>query len=692
VYFAALAEKYDAENSMGKLADGKSDMEYPYGYEIARLQRAMQFLNQAQTYAKRVRNFPKQMFQEGVQQQKRTNERLNEATDDNNSIYHDPIPQGADLRPVPLKQAVKLIDFKPRDPARHLFTNLVPSKITDLNNKVRTQCRAQYHEAERNSKEATGTAHATLASLGLPAAVECANQESAGKAGLPDKTWERVFMIQAEGGINQLQERFQLLHDAENVVRTMISEVNQKLERENLEDSIYRGQYGNKWTRNTSETANAKYRSDLQQAHELVTENAQQNTNLDVEFSGNIEAFTTLSFGRDELESQMPQDSPAEVKQANPHAEALIVQLDLLNALLEKRANLQDQYLEQVTGLDMTSMLLAGNQPFESVISQAKGTLQEIDNELKANVDSQIDILGQIQETFSQFDASRGGADANDPRTKYVHNLNGTCKKFETLSSDVNARISFYQGLQETFLTPMKQNVFDWAFARSEEAKIHVQSLGGKPIDVDAFAAPAGPSAKQPTQAPVVQQPMQNQQYQNIPPPQANVQPPLNQQGSINSANPWANPALMGGVQPNYMPGYTPVVLSTYPNGAQVISPPAPSMMIQQPIQQPQIPIANQQMVNQGIPQPMVTNPQNQALLQQQMMMQQQAMQQQPNPSPYAPAPSGGWPMGGANQLPQYQQHQYAYQQPAANPHASASAPQFGVTPQQYYQNQPKQG
>ena len=88
-------------------------------------------------------------------------------------------------------------------------------------------------------------------------------------------------------------------------------------------------------------------------------------------------------------------------------------------------------------------------------------------------------IVSKFVFTLFEFDASRGGANANDPKTQYVHNLNETCKKFESLSSDVNARIAFYQDLQETFLAPMKQNVFDWAFARSEEAKIHVQSLGG---------------------------------------------------------------------------------------------------------------------------------------------------------------------------------------------------------------------
>merc|ERR1740123_1149114 len=101
--------------------------------------------------------------------------------------------------------------------------------------------------------------------------------------------------------------------------------------------------------------------------------------------------------------------------------------------------------------------------------------------------------------------------------------------------------------------------------------------------------------------------------------------------------------------------------------------------------------------MNQGIPmqnQPMQNQQMQtqQALLQQQMLMQQQEAAMQANPqNPFAPAPPGGWPMGGSNQQyqqpnQQYQQPQYAYAQPATNPHANASAPQFGVTPQQYYQ------
>jgi len=687
-FFSALAEMFDAQNTMTRMNENKSiDTEYPYGYEIARLQKANQLLNQANTYAKRCRGLAGAQTAEVAKYHRKIAERLKEAETDNHQIYHDRVPSGPDLSVVPMKQAVKLLPFQPRQPARHLFTNLVPAQITELNNKVRTQCRQQYHEALTTSKEATSTGHAVLASLGLPAAVECANAEDSGKPGLPDKTWERIFMISAEGGIQQLQERFQMLHEAETHVQSLIADVNKQLEREYLEDSTYRAQYGQRWTRNTSETGNAKYRADLATAMNYLTEGASGNTNLDAEFAKNVDSFTTLSFNRDELESQMPQESPSQPKQLNEHGQALITQLDLLNTLLETRAQLQDKYLEQVTGLDMTNMLLAGNQKFEAVIEQAKSKLEDIDNELKTNVMGQSDILEVIQETFQKFDASRGGANANDPKTQYVHNLNETCKKFESLSSDVNARIAFYQDLQETFLAPMKQNVFDWAFARSEEAKIHVQSLGGEPIDIDAFDRPQT-QAKDPTMAPIVQ-PMQAQPFP-ITPPQPAMQPPLNQQGSVNAANPWANPAMMSGVQAPYMPGYTPVVINTYPNGHQQVASPLAPMM----------PMPNQQMMNQGIPmqnqqmqnQQMQTQ---QALLQQQMLMQQQALQQQQaamqanSQNPFAPAPAGGWPMGGPNQQ-QYQQPQYAYAQPATNPHANASAPQFGVTPQQYYQqNQP---
>ena len=123
---------------------------------------------------------------------------------------------------------------------------------------------------------------------------------------------------------------------------------------------------------------------------------------MDAEFAKNVDSFTTLSFNRDELESQMPQESPSQPKQLNEHGQALITQLDLLNTLLETRAQLQDKYLEQVTGLDMTNMLLAGNQKFEAVIEQAKSKLEDIDNELKTNVMGQSDILEVIQETFQK--------------------------------------------------------------------------------------------------------------------------------------------------------------------------------------------------------------------------------------------------------------------------------------------------
>ena len=70
----------------------------------------------------------KKINPKSIKYQRKIAERLKEAEKDNQQIYHDRVPSGPDLSAVPMKQAVKLLPFQPRQPARHLFTNLVPAQ------------------------------------------------------------------------------------------------------------------------------------------------------------------------------------------------------------------------------------------------------------------------------------------------------------------------------------------------------------------------------------------------------------------------------------------------------------------------------------------------------------------------------------------------------------------------------------
>lgn len=589
-YFRGLTQHYEGLAAVKKMESGGP---FSYGIEICRINWALEHLRKASQ-----KPCTKALGQEVGALLASINARKREAEEENNTIYHEYVPPRGDMEGIGKKVAVATKEFTPNDPLNALFLNLVPKDVSDISNKVREECRIQFDAAQNVVRESTDIARALLVALGLPAAIECATNQN----GLPDSCWEKIFMIQASGGKEALVQAFQQLRTSDSNCRATLSEIKQKLEMEAHEDSIYRGQYGGKWTRNSSETITTKYHQDLDTALTHLTQ--ANNTNQKSEQEAfDIDSGNKLQIDRNTLEGQMPAGTGT--GGGNPAASEIKILIATLESLLDGRAQLKDDYLDKVTKMDLANDVMSGQWPKEEIIARAKAPLLLIDESIQQNVSQQDDLLQQIQTQFSDFEQGNGGhSESMDPRTQFVHELNNTCSKYTDLMKSVEEGGRFYTDLETKFLLPLSQNVDDYCMARQQEAQINLEGLGGQPADMSQYNVPSIKSPAQPSLAsgdkkatsPYDQSPGYNnapspnygQQQQNT-----GMQMPMQQNNMQNPYNPWApqQQPYMGMAQPMNM-----MQQPTYPAMIGMPMNPQAQQMMQQQYQQM---YANQQMMGQ---------------------------------------------------------------------------------------------
>ncbi|GAA5824059.1 hypothetical protein JCM3770_004945, partial [Rhodotorula araucariae] len=487
-----------------------------YGDELGRLQLADQKLREAGTLGKR--GVPDAVVQDLKSLQKIITENLARATKDNDLIYlAHPTPASslAPIAPAALARptlAPELADPLPslRTP---LFAALVPREVGAVLELWEDRKRTALEEKVLlPAKELDSNAATLLTQLGLPAALEAAQQP----LGVPSAVLDAAARVQAEGGIERLETMMKDVRRVANVNARMLQEATELLDREAATDASHRAGHGSlRWTRAASSVAALPLRERAQQLGGLLAAAADSDGVVRAKFGEWESALRVLEGGQAALAREIPASAALPVAADASSAErtatrALRALLDQLTDVRAARTRIVDAARTSVAQADIRDKVLreaewraaageeGGLAAFEELLQREGDAAMRVwDVEMARSAARQEDLLGEIKAQHAALQAaSSTPSDAQQARERATTHYAAAGDKYAEMLQNLQEGLQFYADLSK-LLGELRDACKSFDYARTAEAQDLARALSAPP------PAPSPvPAARSPAPAP----------------------------------------------------------------------------------------------------------------------------------------------------------------------------------------------
>ncbi|BGP51757.1 pH-response regulator protein palA/rim20 [Rhodotorula kratochvilovae] len=490
-----------------------------YGDELGRLQLADQKLKEAGALGKR--GVPEAVVQDLKSLQKIITENLARATKDNDLIYlAHPTPPSSLPSIAPAALARPTLAPELADPLPHLraplFAALVPREVGAVLELWEDRKRAALEEAVlAPAKELDQAAGALLAQLGLPAALEAAQQP----LGVPSAVLDAAARVQAEGGVERLVTMMKDVRRVAAVNARMLQEANESLDREAATDASHREGHGSlRWTRASSSTTAQPLRERAQQLAGLLGAAAESDGVVRGKFGEWEAALRVLEGGQAALAREIPASSApaaADVPEAQRAAtRALRALLDQLADVRAARARVVDAARTSVAQAEIRDKVLreaerrvaageeGGLAAFEELLQREGDAVMRVwEEEMRRSEGKQEDLLGEIKAQHSALQsASAAPSDAQQARERATAHYAAAGDKYAEMLQNLQEGLRFYADLSK-LLGELRDACKSFDYARTAEAQDLARALSAPP------PAPSPVPASAPAPAPALAEP-----------------------------------------------------------------------------------------------------------------------------------------------------------------------------------------
>eukprot|EP01083_Nonionella_stella_P216726 778715_1 len=569
-YYTAIAHYYESIR-VSKLAE-----EGVYGREIAWLKSANSIL---QSIGKtKVKLIPTLQTNRKALLRK-LSPRLKEVIKDNNDIYHDSVPNINKLKGIQGRQNVGIIEYKPKlDAVEDPFKNMVPKAVAKKADQLKGELMGEIQAVQLQCNESNDNARAILASLGLPAAVDCVQSQT----GLPDSVWERIAECKKIGGLKELSTLYARIESInQESWKILQDEVIGVLDVEQNIDTQIRTKLGSKWQRTDSMQLQKEYRQQIDVIANHLTTAMETNTKIEKSMKEHETKFVELDKERDELATALP--SVDEIKD-NEEADQLRVFLDELSEIIAKRDQLKEDYEKEVNNLDVSQLFMQNQSAtVETIKSMAQKSLTELTKQIEDGTKQQTECLEKISNQNELFVGSKQNDPKQTQREQMIHILNETCVKFKDNERHLKEGLKFYQDLMADYLLPSKDEIDNYCAAREAERDLLLADLGQNIQKLGIDTTGKSSSSQAPSKPQIEEQKQEPKTDKKPPPQQQAYNPPAPGYNPFYSQQQQQQqPPPQQGYNPNYQP------------------PPQQQQYGQPPPQQPQSPQYGQPPPQQG--------------------------------------------------------------------------------------------
>ncbi|CAH0582838.1 unnamed protein product [Chrysodeixis includens] len=452
------------------------------GEEIARLQLADELLRRA---ASRV-------VQSGflLEQAGRATRALAAAVKDNDFIYHERVPDAAQLEPVARAPVAKPLPPPERWAAnKDLFAALVPVAVHQA---LQTSAarKAELVSSEINKlRDATQLLNSVLASLNLPACLET----GASSGELPPSIRAKAAAVRSAGGLTELERLMAELPELLQRNKDILDEAERMLREEAEADGALRQQFGARWTRTESAKLTEAFRANADKYRQIIDNAVRADNIVQQKFAQHRENIELLSGNEGDMTACVP-DGPdtgdatdgapaavARLRELMADVEAVKAERDAIEAeLKDATLDLREQFL---------SALAADGCVDEPALSAGAlgALLAPLQRRAQATLQRQERLLARCRPR-----TPRCRPPARRPRAQALARLAAAADAFQELTANLNEGIKFYNDLTQ-LLVAFQNKVSDFCFARKTEKDELLKDLTQEASRGSVRPAPAPP-------------------------------------------------------------------------------------------------------------------------------------------------------------------------------------------------------
>ncbi|GBG34200.1 pH-response regulator protein palA/RIM20 [Hondaea fermentalgiana] len=465
-----------------------------YGEEISRLGLASQLCEEA-IYAGQKGRLPGSMLETVRHLRQVIHSRLDDASDDNNRIYMQPIPPARSLSTPPMAALAKPI--APPDHLAYtadisqtlrrgsdvyeeaLFAGLLPVVMQEADTLYKSRLTHMVEEFGNKVQDATETVKLRLSEAGLPAAVEAGD---ASQDGIPEAVWTRIESgVLSRGGVSGLQGS---LRDNDALAAKSGEElrsIEAKLQEEEQEDAACRSAWGELWTITPSANLSLHMRGDVSRYKSLVAEAHASDGVLREKLSASKNKMEILSYSRSNLDRMFPSSDEVD---DNPDVEATRTDLALmlvdLGASIQELEGLQGQLVDETASDSIAAAMMsapggasaiaASESKLSKLIDSEMHKYDQMLEEMEHRIDDLPAMLSKVLDLNFEFSKMRGQSEGSIKREGLIAEIDQAIEAFDELATYILEGEKFYLNLSGR-IEQLRTTAMDHCYVRELQRK-----------------------------------------------------------------------------------------------------------------------------------------------------------------------------------------------------------------------------
>lgn len=480
--------------------------------------------------------------------QKKALKRLEEATKENDFIYHARVPEYRLLDSIErfslVKPAPVPSKFLPDTP--ELFQGLLPLKAQQAWQKLEARKQEIVGQEIARLQEATTTLNGVLASLNLPAALE-----DAPGVDLPQSLQDKSKYVRQKGGIQYVSKLIGELPDLLKRNIEILGEIDQSIKNEEKRDDTEREKFGkDKWTRTPSSTLNKAWKDYVEKYRNIVKNAQAADEKVKEKFHNHEREITLLSSdSKEAIASAIPSGYQGHNYSNAPCVQRLRQLMQEVTSLKQSREELELKLktvdFESNKPKFIETLNNEGSMDDGALIAETLGnTLGPLQKEARESQDRQETLVKEVRSVNEDFIELKGGSQSSaSERDLFFSRLAAAHDAFNDLLRHLQEGTKFYNDLTQ-LLVSLQTKVDDYCYARKTELDELNKTLD--PTGSKSSSSNTVTTSSQPANAPP---PPQAPNYFYPPPPLPNM--PFSAYGTYHPGTGYPMPP-----QPNYYAGY----------------------------------------------------------------------------------------------------------------------------------------
>ncbi|KAM3235530.1 vacuolar-sorting protein BRO1 [Capsicum annuum] len=441
--------------------------------EIARLRSGVNDLSEGRKKAPR--GAPQQLLDAINKLEATLNLNLERAMKENDRVYLMRVPPASSLPPLAAFSLVKPMQMNYiLDASKEkMFASLVPDKSAKalsrytemLDDVIRTQAEKLQQGSE--------LARVRLREMDLPDSILALE----GNLSLPVALKEDVEAVEICGGPAGLDAELQQLRDLKRVNQQLLVQTEELLQKEAVEDTQFRTQFGSRWTRPQSTTLT----KNLQDRLNRFAANLKQAAESDARIERSVKDHAALMSILDSrpIESALPTLArPILSLDATEDAivGALKQSLRQLETLGAQRAGLEDMLKEMKRKDDILPKLMTFTGSHEDLFRKEIAKYDHICEEISQNIEAQEQLLLQIQAQTDEFASIFNLEDYKASCERIYKQIEAAILKYQEIKENINEGLKFYVTLQEA-INNVKQQCSDFVMTRNMQCREMIEDV-----------------------------------------------------------------------------------------------------------------------------------------------------------------------------------------------------------------------